>query len=71
MKTAEDFAKEWVLEKCGRMPETEEEINQYLDLINHINEYLKSLRIQKMIGTSFMKKLGFKTPEEIKKEFKF
>lgn len=71
MKTASEMANEWVLDKCGRMPETDEEMNQFLDLINHIEEYQKSIRIRDMIGEDFMKKLGFKTPEEIKNSFKF
>lgn len=63
-----NIVKEHVLKNCGRMPETQEEIDQYLDLINHGKEYAKSKMLFDAIGGAYMKKLGFKTPSEIKKE---
>lgn len=69
MKSCTDIVTDWVMGKCGRMPITEDEVNQYLDLINHCEEYQKALRIERMIGVDFMKKLGFRTPSEIKSNF--
>lgn len=63
-----EIVKRHVLKKYGRMPETQKEIDQYLDLINYAKEYVKSLEISSLIGKRMMKKLGIKTPEEIKKE---
>lgn len=68
MKTIPQIVKEHVLKNCGRMPETDEEIDQYLDLINHAKKYAEAVSVESLIGKQMMKKLGFKTPEEIKKE---
>lgn len=64
------IVKDHVLKTCGRMPETEKEVNDYLDLINHGKEYAKAVQMQQLLGIRYMKKLGFKTPAEIKKEGK-
>jgi hypothetical protein len=64
------IVKEYVLKNCGRMPETQQEVDQYLDLINHGKKYAESFVMQGLIGKRYMKKLGFQTPEEIKKEGK-
>ena len=66
-----EIVKQYVLDNCGRMPETQKEIDQYLDLINHAKEYADSLVISKAVGKRFMKKLGIKTPEQIKKDNPF
>lgn len=50
------------------MPETQEEVDQYLDLINHAKEYEDSVSMKNLIGEKMMKKLGFKTPSEIIKK---
>jgi len=68
MKPVPEIIKEFVLETKGRMPETDEEIDQYLDLLNHGEEYARALIIQSCIGKALMKRLGFKTPSEIKKQ---
>jgi hypothetical protein len=63
-----EIVKEYVLKTCIRMPETEQEIDQYLDLINHAKQYETSLVISAIISKKMFKKLGFKSPSEIKKE---
>jgi hypothetical protein len=70
MKEIPEIVKEHVLKTCGRMPESEKEVNDYLDLINHTKEYSEAYKIELAIGKKAMKKLGFKTCDEIKKEFK-
>ena len=65
-----EIVKNHVLQNCGRMPETQEEIDQYLDLINHSKEYAKALELKRLMGLKMMGKLGFKTPSEVKAEFK-
>lgn len=50
------------------MPETDKEIDEYLDLINHAKEYADALIIKDAIGVKAMKKWGVKTTEEIKKQ---
>lgn len=64
--TIPDIVKEHVLKTCGRMPETQKEIDDYLDLINHAKEYETSMILTKAIGKRSMKKWGLKTPEEVK-----
>ena len=64
------IVKEHVLKYCKRMPETQQEVDEYLDLINHGKKYAESIAIQNLLGKRYMKKLGFKTPDEIKKEGK-
>lgn len=66
MKPIPEIVKEYVLKTCGRMPETDQEIDQYLDLINHAKEYAKAVEIEQLVGKRFMKKFGIKTPDEIK-----
>lgn len=68
MRTIPEIVKEFVLKTRGRMPETDEEIDEYLDLINHGEEYKKALILQDALGKRAMKKWGIKTPEEVKKE---
>lgn len=65
-----DIVKEHILKHTGRIPETEQEINQYLDIINHAKEYQKALILQDTIGVPMMKKLGIKTPKQIIEEGK-
>lgn len=50
------------------MPETQAEVDEYLDLINHANEYETALLIKSKVGEKMMKRLGLKTPNEIKAE---
>lgn len=68
MKPIPEIVKEHVLKTQGRMPETNKEIDDYLDLINHAKEYSQAFEMQHLIGKRMMKKLGFKTCEEIKRE---
>lgn len=68
MKPIPEIVKEFILKKYGRMPETDEEIDHYLDLINHGEEYKKALILKNALGAKAMKKWGLKTPEEIKTE---
>lgn len=63
-----EIVKQYVLDTCGRMPETEKEVNGYLDLINHAKEYQTSFVIERTISKKFMKRLGFRTTGEIKKD---
>ncbi len=67
MRPIPDIVKEFVLEQCGRMPETDKEIDDYLDLINLSKEYVKALEMEQLISKRMMRKLGFKTTDEIKK----
>jgi hypothetical protein len=69
MKPMPEIVKEFVLSTQGRMPQTDEEIDEYLDLINHGEEYKKALIIQREIGIKAMRKWGIETPEEIKKKW--
>lgn len=69
LKPIPEIVKEHVLKNCGRMPETDKEIDEYLDLINHAKKYAEAVAIKNLIGERFMKKLGFKTPKEIKEEY--
>lgn len=66
MKDIPEIVKEFVLEKCGRMPQTDKEIDDYLDLINHAKEYQTAFILEQKFSKAFLKKLGFKTTEEIK-----
>lgn len=67
--TIPEIVKEYVLKNCKRMPETKEEVDEYLDLINHAKEYEKALYIKATgLSKKMIKKLGFKTPEEVKAE---
>lgn len=66
MKPIPEIVKEHVLKTQGRMPETEQEINDYLDLINHSKEYADAFEMEQLISKKMMKKLGFKTIDELK-----
>ena len=63
-----EIVKQYVLNSEGRMPETQSEIDDYLDLINHAKKYSAAFEMEQVISKSFMKKLGFKTTDEIRKE---
>jgi hypothetical protein len=65
-----EIVKEFVLKHCKRMPETQQEIDQYLDLINHAKDYQTSLVLSNLISKKMLKKLGFKSPNQIKEEGK-
>lgn len=65
-----EIVKQYVLKHCKRMPETQEEIDQYLDLINHAKDYEKSVEIKNAVGERMMKRLGIKTPAQIKEDGK-
>jgi len=66
MKPIPDIVKEFVLKTQGRMPETNEEMDEYLDLINHAKEYETAVAMKSLLGVKAMKKWGLETPEEIK-----
>lgn len=68
MPNIPDIVKEHVLKNCGRMPETEQEVNDYLDLINHAKEYEKAIILEKKFSKKFMRRLGIKTSAEVKEE---
>lgn len=68
MKPVPEIVKEFVLQTQGRMPETDQEIDDYLDLINHAKEYQTSFALEQTISKKLMKKLGFKTTDEIKNQ---
>lgn len=70
MKPIPEIVKDFVLETCGRMPETDKEIDDYLDLINHAKEFETAFILEQKISKKFLKKLGVKTTDEIKKEGK-
>lgn len=59
-----------MLKTQGRMPKTVQEIQDYLDLIDHSNKYAEAFKMEQLIGKSMMKRLGYETPEEIKKQGK-
>jgi len=63
-----DIVKQHVLKNCKRMPETEREVNEYLDLINQMKKYEQSLILESCLSKRMMKKLGLKSPKEIEKE---
>lgn len=65
--TIPDIVKEYVLKHCKRMPETQAEIDDYLDLINHGKKYQTALMLEQKVSKKFLKKLGFQTSDEIKK----
>ena len=70
MTSIPEIVKEYVLKHCKRMPETEEEVNEYLDLINHCKRYEASVLLSSKLSKKWMKKLGVKTPKEIIEEGK-
>jgi hypothetical protein len=65
-----EIVRQHVLKYNKRMPETQDEIDQYLDLINHAKEFSNSLFIAGSLSKKMLKKLGLKTPNEIKEEGK-
>lgn len=54
------IVKQHVLKTQGRMPETDDEVNEYLDLINHAKEYANKLFMAKVLGKAGMKRLGLR-----------
>lgn len=64
------IVKEYVLKNCKRMPESQKEIDEYLDLINHAKEYETALILQNKFSKKFLERLGVKTPDQIKEEGK-
>jgi hypothetical protein len=68
--TIPDIVKEHVLKNCGRMPETQQEVDEYLDLINHAKKYEESLILTQKLGKRAMKKWGLKKPDQVKEEGK-
>ena len=69
MKDIPEIVKEFVIDTCGRMPETDKEIDEYLDLINHAKEYQAALILEKKFSKKFLKKFGIKSTDEIKANF--
>ncbi len=63
-----EIVKLHILKHNGRMPETQEEIDAYLDLINHAKEYETAFVLEQKFSKSFLKKYGIKSTEEVKKE---
>lgn len=70
MKPIPEIVKEHVLRTQGRMPQSQQEVNDYLDLINHSKEYSEAFQMEQLIGRKMMKKLGFKNIDELKQQFK-
>ena len=66
-----EIVKQYIIETQGRMPETQKEIDDYLDLINHSKKYAKAFEMEQYISKRLMKKFGFKTTDEIRKENPF
>lgn len=52
------------------MPQTAQEFDDFLDLVNHSKEYAEAVKIESAIGRRIMKKLGFQNVDEIKQSFK-
>ena len=70
MKPIPEIVKEYVLDTCGRMPESDKEIDEYLDLINHAKEYQTAFILEQKFSKKFLKKFGVKGTDEIKANFK-
>jgi hypothetical protein len=64
-----EIVKQHVIETQGRMHETQQEIDDYLDLINHAKEYAEAFEMQQYLSKQCMKKFGFKTTDEIRREY--
>ncbi|HUX56144.1 MAG TPA: hypothetical protein VMV77_04170 [Bacteroidales bacterium] len=64
-----EIVKQYIIETQGRMPETEKEIDDYLDLINHSKRYAEAFEMEQYMSKDFMKKFGFKTTDEIRNEY--
>lgn len=71
MRPIPDIVKEHVLKTCGRIPQTDKEVDDYLDLINHAKEYADAVKYKEILGIKGMKRLGLKTPQEIKRQNPF
>ena len=67
-KPIPEIVKEHILKTQGRMPETAEEIDGYLDLINHAKKYAEAIEMEQIMGKGMMKRFGFKTTDQIKEE---
>ena len=65
-----EIAKKYILETCGRMPESDDEINDFLDLINMCKEYAVAFEMERHMTKRFIRKIGFKTTNELKVEMK-
>lgn len=63
-----EIVKQHIIKTQGRMPETQEEVDDYLDLINHSKAYILAYEVERLVGKKFAKKIGFKTTDEIKRE---
>lgn len=63
-----EIVKQYVIKTQGRMPETQQEIDDYLDLINHAKKYSEAFKMEQYMSKRFMKKFGIKTTNEIRKE---
>lgn len=61
-----DIVKQHVLKHCKRMPETQEEVDQYLDLINHLKEYETAVILNNALGKKFLNRFGIDTPNDVK-----
>ena len=68
MKPIPEIVNDYVLKTQGRMPETDQEVNDYLNLITHANEYATAFEHEQYMDKGFMKKFGIKTTDEIRKE---
>lgn len=70
MKPIPEIVKEYVIKTCGRMPETDKEMDEYLDLINHAKEYQTAFILEQKVSKGLLKKLGIKTTDQIKQQKK-
>ena len=61
-----EIVKQHVLKTRGRMPETQKEIDEYLDLINHAKKYAEAFKMEQYMTKGFMKIIGLKTTDEIR-----
>lgn len=68
MRPIPEIVKEHVLKTQGRMPESDEEIDQYLDLINHGKDYAEAKILESVFSKKFLKKFGVESSETIKKK---
>lgn len=63
-----EIVKAHVLRNCGRLPETQEEIDEYLDLINNAKEYETAIILESKFSKKYLKKMGIKSSVQIKEE---
>ena len=54
--------------KDRRGGELPKDTDYTLDLINHAKRYRQALIYKELMGVKMMRRLGFKTPEEVKDE---